>query len=86
MSDWTKTIPGGPLPPPPGGFSLPRGTGPAWEAVSVAMREDAEMKLPVIGSKERLLYDLGIDEMEYERRMAQAERDYEGYKGVKEGK
>ena len=83
---WLTTIPGGPLRPPPEGFALPHGTGQAWEAVSVAMREDAEMKLPRIGSRERMMHDLGIDATEYERRMAQAERDYEGYKGVKEGK
>lgn len=42
-----------------------------------AMREDAEMKLPLSGSKPRMLHDMGIDEVELEQRQEHARREYD---------
>ena len=48
-----------------------------WEQAMEAMREDAEMKLPLSGSKPRMLHDMGVDEVELEQRQEHARREYD---------
>lgn len=45
-----------------------------WEQAMAAMREDEEMKAP-LGSKRRMMHDMGIDEVQLEERREHARRE-----------